>query len=266
MEEERGATPNEQAVATLISINWLRGEATAQGISPSQTVVDDALDERREANGAAEFQRTLNGSGRTLDDLRLEVEAELAAAAIRRKVLRSIAATEPEIADYYKRHRALFREPELRTVDLVEGLPSAETASRLVRRIGTGPKFSKQAFHEELEIEPGVHLAADIERVMHAIFAAKQGVASRPMSLNRHWTVFVVRAIRPAKIKPLSKVHARIAARLVAAHRRAALDAFTAAFRNRWTARTSCGPGYVVQGCRQYKGPRRTQPNPFAPA
>lgn len=248
----------------LISVTWLRGEAAMQGVSPSEGAVNRALDERREANGVAEFQHSLSGSGRTVDDVKLEVEAKLAAAAIRQRVLRSTAVAESEVVDYYKRHRAQFREPELRTVDLVEGLPTPAVATALVRRIGTGAKFAKKAFHEVLEIEPNVRLSPDSERVTRAIFASKPGVVSRPMSLNRHWTIFVVRKITPASFRPLSKVHATIAARLATAHRRAALDAFTKAFRSRWTAKTNCGPGYVVQGCVQYKGPRRTQPSPFA--
>jgi hypothetical protein len=43
---------------------------------------------------------------------------------------------------------------------------------------------------------------------------------------------------------------------LSAAQQQQAVTRFTEAFTERWSARTSCQPGYVVQECRQYKGPK----------
>jgi foldase protein PrsA len=264
LHDDRSGTPRERALVFLISTDWLRGEAAAQRVSPSNDAVEHALAERREANGAAEFQKSLRASGQTVDDVMLEIEADLAAAAIRRNVLsRSPAVTEAEIVDYYRSHRRLFRNPEIRTAELVENLASPAAATALVNRIGIGPRFSKKALHEELQIEAGVRLESDIEHVTHAIFAAKPGVASRPMSLNGRWTVFVVRKITPASFKPLRSVRAAIAARLAARHRGMTLTAFTDAYRARWTAKTSCRAGYVVQGCAQHRGPVRPQPDPF---
>lgn len=43
---------------------------------------------------------------------------------------------------------------------------------------------------------------------------------------------------------------------LTAAQQQQALAKFTSEFTKKWSARTSCQPGYVVQECRQYNGPK----------
>ncbi len=262
--EARG-TPRARALEFLISAEWLRGEASAQGVTPSAHTVDRALEDRRQANGAGEFEQSLHAAGQSSDDVKLELEAELARAAIRQKVLSQLpAVTEAEVADYYGRNRRLFRNPEKREAELIENLPSPAAATALVKRIGIHAAFSKKALHEKLQLNRGAPLEPDIERVTHAIFKTRPGIASRPMRLNGHWTVFVVRRITPASYKSISEVRASIVARLSALHRQEKLAALTKAYRARWSAKTRCQTGYVVEGCAAYTGPLRADAEPFA--
>jgi hypothetical protein len=256
--------PREQALQLLIAAAWLYEEALAQGVGPSSQAVERVLEERREANGASEFEQSLRASHQTASDVRLEIEAELAAAAIRREVLSRVPAVgEPEILAYYTTHRAMFRIPEKRTVDLLENLRSPEAAHALVERIGIGASFARAAFHEQLELHSGSRVEPDIKRVTQAIFAANVGVPSRPLRLNGHWTVFVVRKISPATFKPLRAARAQIVTRLTADRRSQALAAFSSAYRARWTARTSCHPRYIVHNCARYAVPAQPQPAPL---
>jgi hypothetical protein len=260
-------TELQRALATLISAARLRGEAAALGVSPPAGRIRHALDDQREANGAGEFERTLRSARQTVADLELELTAKLAAEAIREAVnSRSPKVTEREVADFYARNRSrLFRIPEQRTADLIEDLASPAAATALVGRIGTGRAFTKKALHEKLQpVGASEHFEPDIERVTRAIFAARLGAVSRPMSLNGHWTVFIVRAVTPPSFTPLAHVRTAIVARLAARHRQATLSSFVRAYRRHWTAKTSCGASYVVPGCSQYRGPERPEPDPFA--
>lgn len=263
-EESRG-TVTQRALAFLITAESLRAEAVAQGVAPSDHAVERALEGHKEANGVAEFDAALRATEQTEADVKLKIEAELASSAIRRKALsRAPNVTEAEVRTYYKAHRHQFLNPEERRVELIEDLSSPMAASALVRRIGIGPAFSERALHEVLApIAAGEHLEADIQRVTRAIFAAPVGVASRPMSLNRLWAVFVVRNVTPASYTPLGKVRRAITARITARHHRVSLAAFTKEFRARWTSRTSCRLGYVIQACAQYRGSWQPQPNAF---
>jgi hypothetical protein len=54
-----------------------------------------------------------------------------------------------------------------------------------------------------------------------------------------------------------TKLQQAVAARgLTAAQQQQALAKFTSEFTQKWSARTSCQPGYVVQECKQYNGPK----------
>jgi hypothetical protein len=259
-------SPRAQALAFLISTNWLLGEAARQGLRSSGHVVEQTLDDRREADGGSEFEQALRASGQTTADVKLQIEAELAAKAIQRALAsRAANATEGEVVAYYTHNRSRFRVREVRMTELIEDLPNPAAAAALVRRIGTGSRFSKRAFHESLEF---YEITGDAEKapLLDAIFRARVGVVSRPMRLNGLWTVFIVRRIVPARIEPLTAARGTVVRLLRAARKQALMTAFLSAYRGRWTALTSCRAGYVVQGCSQYKGPLQTQPNPLTTA
>lgn len=274
---ERGATIGEfgqqkqgtarlQAAASLIAIDWLRGEAATRRLKPSDATVEHALAERREANGSAEFAQSLRTSGQNEADVKLEVEAELAANGLRQRAVRESAlVSEAEIARYYNSHPDMFSTQEQRDVELIEGLPSSAAARSLVGRLGTGQAFSRRAIKERLmSNRDSPSNPKDIKDVGDAIFAARQGVPSRPMSLNHQWAVFVVRRIQHSHLVALAKVRGAIASRLAALHRSQALSRFASSYRARWTTRTSCAPGYVVAGCARYKGPVSADQGPFS--
>jgi hypothetical protein len=255
--EGASGTPRQRTLAFLISAAWLREEAAREGLTVSGHSVAHALAERKEANGGAEFDESLHATGETVADVELEIEAELASKAIGQRLdQRAAEITPPEIVAFYKRNSRLFRDPEERVVELVENLPSKAAATALLMRIGTGRRFATMAYHEILKRTAGFESGSpDKEQVVHAIFAARLGVASEPMRLNGAWTVFVVRKVTPARLKPLASVQQKVKGRLTAIRRRKILAIFDREYTKRWTALTSCRPAYVVQGCKQYHGP-----------
>jgi hypothetical protein len=193
----------------------------------------------------------------TTADVKLEIEAELEAAALRRHASAQTApVTDTEVTDYYNANRKLFRVPEVRITDLVENMPSRAVASTLVRRVGTRARFTSKADHEVLQRGYSAlhHSSAEVVSLEHAIFAARAGVPSVPMRLAGHWTVFIVRAIRHQHFEPLASVRGKIVERLARRHREEAESAFLREYRRRWIARTSCRASYVVAGCAQYGG------------
>lgn len=267
--EEPHDTPTQRAVAFLVSADWLSGETAVQGLTVSDHAVDQALTERKEANGGAEFRESLDATGQTLADVKLEVRAELARAAIRRMLTRRAAQiTEPEISGYYTNHRSSFRVAERRVFDLIKNLPSQAVARALARRLGTGSRFTKKAVHETLD-RPSI-LDADTEKhaVLRAVFTSSSGMIVGPMRFKRRWTLFVVREVEPARTEPLAlaKVRSTVVKRLTAEREQQIVSEFTKAYRIRWTARTSCDPGFLAQGCAQYHGPIEPEGSTFTSA
>lgn len=257
-------TARERALDFLISSRWLIGEATREGTPVSDRAVEKGLVARREEGGPVEFEQELHATGMSLADAKLEVRAELSAAAIHQNLKRRAAdVSVAQIASFYEHNRQPFRHHEVRTVELIENLPSARAASALVRRIGTGSAFSRRAYHEAIAENTDQSLGTVKTAVARAIFSARPNVVSRPMPLNHAWTVFIVRKIEPAKYKPLSQVRGEVIEQLTAARMQRIVASFTAAYEKRWKAETSCQPGYVVQRCAQYGGKLTARAEPF---
>jgi hypothetical protein len=262
-------SPRQQALAFLISADWLIDEAAHQHLALQEHAIEQALEERRRANGGAEFGEVLRADGQTMADVNFEIRAELAAKAIQQLLTRRASGfTQAELATYYRRHLQQFYVRETRITDLIEQLSSRAAASALVKRIGTGARFAKRAFRESLQLHADIGADPERANVERAIFKARAGVASSPMKLGIglgvSWTVFVVRRIIPGRFEPLSAVRAT-ARHLFADERERTLAAeYLKTYRRRWTAVTSCSSGFVAQGCAQYRGALRAEPNPFS--
>lgn len=256
-----GGSARQAALGFLIRARWLTAAAAAERVAASRAAVTQTLQERREVSD--EFMRELASRGQTQADAKLEVEAELAAEAIRRLLDKHAADVAPgEVLAIYRQHPRRFLLGEARETELVEGLPNRALAVALVRQARTGAGLAKSVTnYETLRLEP----VPDRERAaaLHAIFRVPRGVVSL-MRLDEQWAVFVVRRIFPARLSSFAQARARAYATLVAQRRRVLTTQYLKAYRTRWTAVTSCRSGYVVQGCREYRGQLRPEPDPFS--
>jgi parvulin-like peptidyl-prolyl isomerase len=262
----RGSS-REQALEFLISARWLVGEAAEQGRAVSDSEVERRLRESVESapSGEREFDRELSSQGRTTADVKLEIEAELAAQALSGMVFKRVPPiTQADAAAYYTRHQTEFRVRELRVVDLIESIKTRAAAIALGKRVGTGLRFAGMAFRERVEKQTP-HEEAQLSNgaLVRAIFAAKPGSVSRPASFNKKWVLVLVRRILPARTKPLAAVKEEIVKRLTRQRYGQALKRFADAFRKKWRARTDCRPGFVVQSCPQFTGQPQSEPQLF---
>ena len=265
--EPSTGSPRRRALALLISSAWLIGEAARLEI-PLSVEARQALSEREQADGPS-FYRQLRETGQTIAGVTREISAELAVEAIRRREDRGAPITREEVSAFYLAHRDQFGVPAARAVDLIERLPSAAAANALVRRIGTGRRFTEASeYHEIVLRDPGIMSTPEKAELVNEIFAAKPGVASQPLKLFRawpdSWLVFVVRRVIPPRPLPLARVRAAVLTRLRRQRRREVAAAFDREYRARWITRTSCRPGYVVAGCARSSASLGNYEDPFA--
>jgi foldase protein PrsA len=252
-----------RALALLISSHWLIGEAARERVLPPESALDEAVEAReQEAPG---FARRLRATGETVPDVKLEMRAELAGETIREQLAdRASRVSRRDVLDFYRANAAQFRAPEVRVVDLLENLPSASAATALVRKIGTGARFAKLAYREHVTRSPGIMATHEKALVVEAIFAARPGAVSRPVQLNHHWAVFVVRRIVPPRPQRLASVRGEVLKRLNVTRQRAIATSFDREFLARWRAKTSCRSGYVAPGCPQAHEPLGRYEDPFS--
>jgi PPIC-type PPIASE domain/SurA N-terminal domain len=265
--EPQEGTASHGALYLLIAFEWLREEAAREGLAVSQKMIDEVVRERSQGQAGVEFRKSLAETGQNLAGYEVELRAELALEAIRRALARRInQITSSEIAAFYRGNRTRFdATPESRIVDIIEQLPSASAAAALVRRLGTGAGFAARAYHKKIVLTPGVLSGPATKRAVdYAIFAARPGVVSRPMRYLAGWTVFVVRRIVPARLRPLAEVRQSVVADLLTYRKRTVTNAFEQQYKERWSAKTTCMAGYVVRGCVEYRGPASPYESVFA--
>jgi len=245
------------ALEFLISAEWLLGEARARGVSVSGSAVQRGVQARREdllAGDEGEFEQALAKTGRTVDDVRLEVQAGLASQGIRARVEQAVGVvSQARVAAFYRQHTAQFLSPEVRYFE-IDNLPSQAAALKVKREAQAGRGLPKGSFRETLERPspyPDRPAKAAAER---EIFAAKVGQIGGPVKIYEVHSVFVLTKIVARAVKPLAQVQGAIEEQLLAERRRQALLAFVKAWRSRWTATTDCRAGFIVQQCRQYRG------------
>jgi foldase protein PrsA len=260
-------TPRERALKFLIASSWIIGEAEEQGLSISNAAVERGLQEKiaQAPGGRSEFQEELASTGQTLGDVKREVKSALAVAALRDAVAKRvppISAT--EVRSYYAHHRRSFYLPDRRLVDLIEQIPGYADAVALGRQLGPGAPFAKRAIRELVRRETPAEAANRRNgQLVQMIFAATPGRVAGPAIFNGQWVIAVVRKLIPAEIQPLRAVRGELSKTLIARRRKQALNRFAAAYARKWTARTSCRAGYVVQKCSEYRGGRAAERNPL---
>jgi hypothetical protein len=244
----------------LISDEWLIGGAEELRVPVSEEGMEESLDGY---NFKTESQFRSFLAGRTPVELDSEISARLAAAAMRRAVLARIRpVTEAEIRSYYKGHRFQYLLAASR--DLKIARTATEVAAAKVKaEIESGKSFASVVgklpirqpvnSNEGLVLELQPHTYGE-PKLNEAIFAATPGVLTGPIGTSFGYFVFEVTKTRFEHVEPLAQVEASIRQQLTRPLQEQVLAAFTKQWQATWTARTDCSPGYVVPGCRQYRG------------
>jgi foldase protein PrsA len=265
--ERAGETDRERALNFLISARWLIGEATDRGLTVPEAAIQQTLQKKIDGipNGEAEFKKESSSLGRTIPDVKLEIEAELAAKRLSQMVARVPHVTQADAVFYYEHHHAEFTIPELRMTDLIEEIPTSAEAIALAKRLGHGLRFAEKALHERVRGEsPFEESHSDNGRVVHTIFTAKPGTVAGPVRFHHGWALVVVRKILPARIRSMKSVEGGIVSHLTSQRQALARQRFIEAYRRKWVAKTDCRPGFVVQKCSEYRGRVLPEPDPLS--
>lgn len=241
-----------QALALLISWQWLAGAAATRDLTVSTAEVKARL--REDGSSAT--------AGPASSEEQLLARAELTAAKLRQAALGAVQpVTHAQLLDYYHSHTRRFERPDVRYIKLTENFESFAEAQRgredalagaeIVR---AGVKFAHAPINEVIDgtyIVGGRHTTAAARR---AIFAAEPHVLSQPVKLNTAYSFFEITRIVPAHLQSFARIERSLRTTLEGERQKRALGRAVEAWRREWTARTDCSPGYVIQKCRQHKG------------
>jgi len=255
----------QQALEHLLRAYWLLGEAADRGTRVSDAEIADGLTQQRQASlTSQEFADELKSMGESVADARFEIATEIAASKLRAMLAHAAPKlSQAEGASYYHAHSARFGRKEIRYFDIVEGFPSAAEARRRMRIVALRRSFGMNVLHEMLQAPGEVPVVSSKRAIVKAIFAARPNTLEGPVMLNGLYAFFQVTRIMPGGLQPLSQVRSSIEASLASRVRQRARASFLEGWRSKWTAKTSCQAGFVVQGCRQFLGPSLPEADPL---
>lgn len=265
----------QQVLGFLISSNWVIGEASSLGVKVTDKEVEKQFEtiKKQQFPKSGEFQKFLANSGQTVSDLLLRVKLNTLSQKIQQKVSKSSKpVTQAQITKYYNENKSRFGQPEKRDIELI--LTKTQAASESAKKeVQSGTAFATVA--KKVSIDPsskttggllaGVVKGQEEKALDTAIFAAKKGVLSGPIKTPFGYYIFRVKATHPAAQQTLTQAQASIKQQLTSQQSQTALSAFVKTFQKKWTAKTDCRTGYVVQDCKQYKAPK-TPATTAAPA
>ncbi|HYM45583.1 MAG TPA: peptidyl-prolyl cis-trans isomerase [Solirubrobacteraceae bacterium] len=274
--EQQYKSLQQEVLGFLISSSWVLGEAESMGVKASDKEVKKQFEKikNQQFPKAEEFKKFLASSGQTVSDLLLRVKLNLLSTKIQQKVAKQKPkVTQAQIEKYYDEHKSQFGAPEKRNLSIV--LTKTEAAAKKAKQeVESGKSFASVA--KSTSIDPtskanggelsGVVKGQEVKALDEAVFSAKQGVLSGPVKTPFGYYIFEVKGTTPGSQQTLAQAQSTIKQQLTTQQQQQALSKFVKEFRKKWTSKTECRAGYVVQNCKEYKVPKtRSTPIPITP-
>jgi foldase protein PrsA len=253
----------DQVLQFLILEKWVSGEAADQGIKVSAKENEKAFNDAKKATfpKEADFEKFLKQSGMTVNDARFQVAFNTIYTKLREKALKTAPkVTDKAIADFYKKNKARFAQPETRDLRVV--LTKTEDKAKAARAaLERGDSWSKVA--KEYSIDQaskaqggsllGVSQGTQEKSFDTAVFAAEKGKLTGPVKVQFGYYVFQVQKITPAKQQTLKESKAAIKQELETQNKKAADEKFNKDLRKKWKEKTNCREGYIMDQCKNAK-------------
>jgi foldase protein PrsA len=265
--EQQYTALKQQVLGFLISSDWVIGEASDQGVKVSDAEVKKQFNQIKQQQfpKEADFQKFLASSGQTISDLLLRVKLNMLSSKIQQKVTKNAGkkAGQKEIAAYYEQHRQQYGQPERRNL-LIILTKTQGAAEKAKQEVQSGTSFASVAKKTSIDPVskasggslPGVVKGQEEKSLDAAVFSAKTNVLGGPIKTPFGYYIFEVKKTLPASRQTLAQVQSSIQQQLSAQTQQKALSEFVKNFRKKWTGRTECRTGYVVQDCKSYKAPK----------
>jgi foldase protein PrsA len=266
----------QQVLQFLISSEWIQGEADQQKVTVSDAEVDKQFETTKKQSfpKPADFDKFLETSGMTLDDIKFRVRLDALSNALRKKITEGKdKVTDAQISDYYDKNKTRFAQPERRDLRIVLTKTEAK-ANEAKAALDGGQDF--KAVAKEFSIDQasknqgGVLLAVakgQQEKAFdEAIFAAPKGKLQGPVKTQFGFYIFEVTKVTPASQQSLKDATATIKQLLASQNQQTALDKFVKDFRTEWKDKTNCQKEYITQDCKNAPKPKTTTTGATTPA
>jgi foldase protein PrsA len=265
----------EQALSDLLLARWVEGQAEEDGITVTDTEIEQRLDQIKEQNfrDEQEFQRFLEQSKFTEEDAFERVRLTLLSQRIQEDALTGQdELPEGAVEAFYEENASQFEQPEARDVRVILNKDEAqvEEARAALERNDSAKSWEEVA--KEFSTDEASKNAGGLRQGVVAgqsdpafddqVFTAAEGELVGPFETEEGFYLIQVDSITEAETTPLEKASEQITQQLASAQQQAAATEFENDFVDKWSARTICAPDYVIERCGNAPEPARPEGAP----
>jgi foldase protein PrsA len=250
----------EQVMQFLIQAEAIEQEAEERDLSVSDEEVTSRLDDLKQQSFRSdeEYQRFLESSGMTEEDLLFRIRIDLLIAEIRDDVLaEEEEVSDEEVAAYYEENQDQppIGQPEQREVRVVV-TRNEEQATNAREALEEGDDFDAVA--KKFSIDPAsknrggkltLQQGAEEEELDEAVFSAKVGELTGPVETPLGFYVFEVSDVRPGSTQTLEQSREAIVEILKTEQEQEALTEFQEQFDDEVREETVCAEEFTIVSC-----------------
>lgn len=265
----------DQAMGTALDIAWITGEAQKQGIQITDTQVQQQLAQTKQQNfkTEADYQKFLQTSGFTQQDVEQRVRLQIASQDIQSKLTASAPTpSESDAQSYYDANKSQFGQPAKRDIRLIQNSDPAqvEKAVAALKQDNSDASWQKVAAQYSTDtqsktkggLRPGIVQGTFEQPLDDDIFKAQQGVVVGPVTTPTGSYAFEVKTITPASTTPFDQVKTQIAQQIKQSQQQESFTGFLTDYRDYWSSITFCGSDYTIVRCANFNGKPNPCPDP----
>jgi parvulin-like peptidyl-prolyl isomerase len=261
----------EAAVTEQVEGVWIRGQAEEMGLSVTDKQVEDELATIKKQNfpekGA--YEEFLKKSHFTQDEVNELVELQIFTKEIQEKV--NTEAPKPSssaVEAYYEAEKATqFTTKESRDVRLIlnEDKKEVEAAKAALEKDSSPASWKKVA--KKYSSDPTSAAKGGLQEgiteeflkgpLKTAIFDSATGELAGPVKFEKNWVLVEVVKLTPEKEQTLAESKAQIESTLGQQAQQEYLSEFVGDYEARWSSRTQCAEGFLIEKCGNFLGDGR---------
>lgn len=259
------------ALGELLDAIWIQGQGEEMGIevTPKQIATELEQIKQQNFNDDAAFEKFLKESRFTPEDVDKRVRLQILSTQIQQKLTTGAApASESEVEDYYDAAKSTqFTQPASRDIRAIvnKDEKKVEEAKAALEKDDSAKnwkvvakKYSEDPFTKTTGgLQAGVTEESGRfpKEVEEAMFDAALVTIEGPVKGTTGSYVFEVEKTTPEKVQELKEVKSQISTQLTQQAQQTSFSEFVSAYQNKWTSRTFCAEGFVIERCANYVSP-----------
>jgi len=259
------ATLHDAAMSNLITQRWVAGEAAERGLTVSDTDVQNYI--KQNIGGPSAFKKAAQQAGFKPAQAKEQVRLILLGQNLQKAVVGTAApaVSQDTVQNFYDANKAQFSQPETRDVReiLNKDKGQIEAAKAALQKNDSASNWKVVASKYSTDkatksnggLRKGVAQGQSEPTLDKQIFAAPTGQIVGPFKGQAGYYVIEVDNVTPASVTPLSKVETQIKQQLAQGLQQEKVSQVQTSITAKWTARTFCADGYVVQQCSNFTPP-----------